>query len=67
MDQFLRRKALIMYQRGCAAAAAGCSASLPVTGVSITWSLVAGATLLIAGMALLRLAPSIRSRKARAS
>ncbi|MEV4544710.1 hypothetical protein [Micromonospora echinaurantiaca] len=66
MDQLLRRKALIMYNRGCAAAAAGCSATLPTTGVSITWSLVAGVTLLIAGMALLRLAPRIGRRRLKA-
>ncbi|MBM0255460.1 hypothetical protein [Micromonospora sp. 4G55] len=54
-----------MYQRGCAAAAAGCSATLPLTGVSIGWSLIAGTTLLIAGLALLRLAPTIQGRRAR--
>ncbi|WP_158554031.1 hypothetical protein [Micromonospora deserti] len=51
-----------MYSRGCAAAAAGCTATLPVTGLSIGWSIVAGATLLIAGLALIRLAPVIRRR-----
>ncbi|MGW5669793.1 hypothetical protein [Micromonospora sp. NPDC003776] len=51
-----------MYNRGCAAAAAGCTATLPVTGVSLTWSVVAGATLLIAGLALVRLAPVMRRR-----
>lgn len=54
-----------MYGRGCAAAAAGCSATLPVTGVSLGWSLVAGVTLFVAGMALLRLVPSARARRAR--
>ncbi|HEX5595190.1 MAG TPA: hypothetical protein VFX61_04070 [Micromonosporaceae bacterium] len=52
-----------MYQRGCAAAAAGCSATLPTTGLSIAWSLVAAATLLLAGMALLRLVPNIGRRR----
>jgi hypothetical protein len=51
-----------MYTRGCAAAAAGCTATLPLTGVNIGWSVVAGATLLIAGLALIRLAPMIRRR-----
>ncbi|MBY8872366.1 hypothetical protein K7640_10995 [Micromonospora sp. PLK6-60] len=51
-----------MYTRGCTAAAAGCTATLPLTGVSIGWSVIAGATLLIAGLALVRLAPVIRRR-----
>lgn len=51
-----------MYTRGCAAAAAGCTATLPLTGVSIGWSVIAGSTLLIAGLALIRLAPVIRRR-----
>lgn len=52
-----------MYARGCTAAAAGCTATLPVTGISLGWSVIAGATLLIAGLALVRLAPVVGRRR----
>lgn len=52
-----------MYERGCAAAAAGCSATLPVTGMNVGWAIVAGATLLIAGLAVMRLVPAVRRNR----
>lgn len=46
-----------VYGRGCAAAAAGCGAALPVTGVNTAWLVVAGVTLLLCGVAVLRMLP----------
>lgn len=46
-----------MYERGCAALAAGCGITLPITGGSVTWVLIGGVTILLAGIALLRLLP----------
>ncbi|UWP78910.1 hypothetical protein [Dactylosporangium fulvum] len=52
-----------MYEGGVAGGAAGSAALLPVTGLSIGWQLVLGATLILGGMALLRLAPRPQRRR----
>lgn len=45
-----------------AAAGAGGAGALAYTGVSVLWYIVAGITLLAAGLALLRIAPKPRKR-----
>lgn len=46
-----------MYERGCAAAAAGCTGGLAVTGWNVTWTVVAGVTLVLVGALIVRLVP----------
>jgi hypothetical protein len=50
-----------MYARG-GVLGAGASASLPFTGTNLFWLVLAGFTLLAAGLALLRVLPSWRPR-----
>lgn len=50
-----------MYERGCAAAVGACTAALPLTGANVAWLVVAGVTVLLAGIALVRLMPRRRS------
>lgn len=47
-----------MYKVGAIGAGAT-AATLPVTGLSLGWDIVLGATILVAGIAFLRLAPKI--------
>lgn len=54
-----------MYGRLGAAAVGSGAASLPVTGFSIGWMVVAAVTVLLAGVVLIRLAPRRRQRRAR--
>lgn len=52
-----------MYGRIGAAAVGGGAATLPVTGFSIGWMIVAGVTLLLAGVVLVRLLPRRRASR----
>lgn len=54
-----------MYTRGCAAVAAGCSGGLALTGMNVVGAVIAGVTLLVAGIAILRLVPRGRRGDAR--
>ncbi|WP_169776542.1 hypothetical protein [Amycolatopsis jejuensis] len=51
-----------MYQKIGAASAAGVTGGLAFTGVNVLWLLLAGFALLAAGIALARIAPTIRRR-----
>ena len=53
-----------MYVKAGAAAAAGGAATLPVTGYNLAWAVIFGVTLLVAGVALMRLVPRRRNPSA---
>ncbi|MEU7876437.1 hypothetical protein [Dactylosporangium sp. NPDC049140] len=52
-----------MYESSVVGGAGAGVAVLPVTGLSIGWQLVLAATLIVGGLALLRLAPRVRRRR----
>lgn len=52
-----------MYEGSVVGGAGAGAATLPVTGLSIGWQLVLGATLIVGGLALLRLSPRLRRRR----
>jgi len=52
-----------MYQHGGAAAAAGVTGGLAMTGASVVWIALAGFAFLAAGMALTRIAPRFGRRR----
>lgn len=54
-----------MYGRIAAGSVAGGAATLPVTGYSIGWTVVAGLTLLLAGVVLFRLVPRVKRKSAK--
>lgn len=52
-----------MYGKSMAAGPAVTAGTLAYTGVNVGWMIVAGLTLLFAGLALVRLVPKLRRRK----
>lgn len=52
-----------MYQKIGAASAAGVTGGLAYTGANVLWLALAGFALLAAGIALARIAPSLRRRR----
>lgn len=61
-DHYQRKGTIEVYGRIAAGSVAGGAATLPVTGYSIGWTVVAGMTLLLAGVVMMRLVPRLKRK-----